>query len=73
MEKIASIMDATVTKMYDNMKTIMENNMAATSAMIQESISTAFNKAPHGESGPQNSALGLGHVEYDSASDAAEK
>eukprot|EP00957_Ditylum_brightwellii_P040167 3039758-Ditylum_brightwellii.AAC.1 len=45
MEKIASIMDATGTKMYDNMKTMMENNMAATSAMIQQPINTAFNRA----------------------------
>eukprot|EP00957_Ditylum_brightwellii_P015955 1201739-Ditylum_brightwellii.AAC.1 len=40
--------------MYDNMKTMMENNMAASSAMIQQSISTAFNRASQGESDPKN-------------------
>eukprot|EP00957_Ditylum_brightwellii_P065003 4930634-Ditylum_brightwellii.AAC.1 len=51
-------MDATATKMYNNMKMMIENNMAATSAMIQQSISTAFNRALQGESNPKKFAFG---------------
>eukprot|EP00957_Ditylum_brightwellii_P115787 8831864-Ditylum_brightwellii.AAC.1 len=59
--------------MHNDMKIMMEHNMAATSNMIQVSISTALNTAPKGKSGPKNSTLSFGSVKQDSTSNAAEK
>eukprot|EP00957_Ditylum_brightwellii_P142360 10845585-Ditylum_brightwellii.AAC.1 len=59
--------------MQDGIKRMMETNMGATSTMIKASINNALQTTQQGDSGPYNSALGIGRVKQSSASDAAEK
>eukprot|EP00957_Ditylum_brightwellii_P131005 9993037-Ditylum_brightwellii.AAC.1 len=59
--------------MQDGIKRMMETNVEATSTMIEAPINNALQTIQQGNSGPYNSALGIGRVEQSSASDAAEK
>eukprot|EP00957_Ditylum_brightwellii_P073893 5614766-Ditylum_brightwellii.AAC.1 len=59
--------------MQEGIKLMMETNMEATGNMFKASINNALQNTQQGDSGPYNSALGIGRVEQSSASDAAEK
>eukprot|EP00957_Ditylum_brightwellii_P132872 10132471-Ditylum_brightwellii.AAC.1 len=59
--------------MQEGIKLMMENYMAATGNMIKASINNTLQNTEQGDSGPYNSALGIGCVKQSSASDAAEK
>eukprot|EP00957_Ditylum_brightwellii_P100427 7655029-Ditylum_brightwellii.AAC.1 len=56
--------------MHEDMKSMLEQNITATSTMIQSSISAAFSSTSKGKSGLHTTALGLGRVEHSSASNA---